>query len=107
MAFVLGAEVQKTEPQPNPNPIFKYPLPTKHDFGKAIETCQEGLKHDTNPNPISFCLVLCNHLPTKQEFDKAIETYQEGLKHDPENQELKDGLLRCVQAINKVRACNG
>lgn len=37
-----------------------------------------------------------------KEYDKAIETYQEGLKHDPENHELKEGLMRCVQAINKM-----
>ncbi|KAL4437043.1 hypothetical protein ABPG75_004182 [Micractinium tetrahymenae] len=37
-----------------------------------------------------------------KEYDKAIETYREGLKHDPENQELKEGLMRCVQAINKM-----
>lgn len=40
--------------------------------------------------------------PIPQEYDKAIETYQAGLKHDPENQELKEGLMRCVAAINKV-----
>jgi hypothetical protein len=38
-----------------------------------------------------------------QDYDKAVETYQAGLERDPDNQELKEGLLRCVQAINKVR----
>ncbi|XP_044477178.1 hsp70-Hsp90 organizing protein 3-like [Mangifera indica] len=37
-----------------------------------------------------------------KEYDKALETYQEGLKHDPENQELLDGMRRCVQQINKA-----
>jgi stress-induced-phosphoprotein 1 len=37
-----------------------------------------------------------------KEFDKAIETYETGLKHDPENAELKEGLMRCVQAINRM-----
>jgi stress-induced-phosphoprotein 1 len=37
-----------------------------------------------------------------KEFDKAMETYETGLKHDPENAELKEGLMRCVQAINKM-----
>ncbi|KAG7671793.1 putative Hsp70-Hsp90 organizing protein 3 [Nannochloris sp. 'desiccata'] len=37
-----------------------------------------------------------------KEFDKAITTYETGLKHDPENAELKEGLMRCVQAINKM-----
>lgn len=29
-------------------------------------------------------------------------TYEEGLKHDPESQELREGLMRCIEAINKV-----
>ena len=39
-----------------------------------------------------------------QEYDKAIETYEAGLKHDPQSQELKEGLARCVDTINKVCA---
>ena len=35
-----------------------------------------------------------------KEYTKAMQTYEEGLKHDPESQELKDGLRRCVMAIN-------
>uniref|UniRef100_A0A5B6YNF5 Putative Heat shock protein STI n=1 Tax=Davidia involucrata TaxID=16924 RepID=A0A5B6YNF5_DAVIN len=37
-----------------------------------------------------------------KEYDKALETYQEGLKHDPHNQELLDGVRRCVEQINKA-----
>ncbi|KAI8546497.1 hypothetical protein RHMOL_Rhmol07G0122700 [Rhododendron molle] len=37
-----------------------------------------------------------------KEYDKAVETYQEGLKHDPRNQELLDGIRRCVEQINKA-----
>ncbi|XP_031247860.1 hsp70-Hsp90 organizing protein 3-like [Pistacia vera] len=37
-----------------------------------------------------------------KEYDKALETYQEGLKLDPENQELLDGMRRCVQQISKA-----
>lgn len=37
-----------------------------------------------------------------KEYDKAMETYQEGLKHDPHNQELLDGIKRCVEQINKA-----
>lgn len=37
-----------------------------------------------------------------KEYDKAMETYQEGLKHDPKNQELLDGVRRCVEQINKA-----
>ncbi|KAK4389442.1 Hsp70-Hsp90 organizing protein 3 [Sesamum angolense] len=37
-----------------------------------------------------------------KEYEKALETYQEGLKHDPQNQELLDGVRRCVEQINKA-----
>ncbi|XP_061980438.1 hsp70-Hsp90 organizing protein 3-like [Populus nigra] len=37
-----------------------------------------------------------------KEYDKALETYQEGLKHDPRNQELLDGVRRCVEQLNKA-----
>ncbi|GKU95487.1 hypothetical protein SLEP1_g8844 [Rubroshorea leprosula] len=37
-----------------------------------------------------------------KEYDKALETYREGLKHDPNNQELLDGVRRCVDQINKA-----
>ncbi|KFK34306.1 hypothetical protein AALP_AA5G127900 [Arabis alpina] len=37
-----------------------------------------------------------------KEYDNAMETYQEGLKHDPNNQELLDGVRRCIQQINKA-----
>ncbi|XP_010539811.1 PREDICTED: hsp70-Hsp90 organizing protein 3 [Tarenaya hassleriana] len=37
-----------------------------------------------------------------KEYDKAMETYQEGLKHDPKNQELLDGVRRCVEQVNKA-----
>ena len=37
-----------------------------------------------------------------KEFGKAMETYEAGLKRDPDSAELKEGLVRCVQAINKM-----
>lgn len=37
-----------------------------------------------------------------KEYDKAMETYEAGLQHDPENAELKEGLMRCVTAINRM-----
>nr|ABK24283.1 unknown [Picea sitchensis] len=37
-----------------------------------------------------------------KEYDKAMETYQEGLKHDETNQELLEGVRRCVDQINKT-----
>lgn len=36
-----------------------------------------------------------------KEYDKALETYQEGLKHDPENEELREGVQRCAEAIGR------
>lgn len=36
-----------------------------------------------------------------KEYEKAMETYQKGLEFDPQNQELKDGVQRCQQSINK------
>ncbi|GAA0157068.1 hypothetical protein LIER_14412 [Lithospermum erythrorhizon] len=37
-----------------------------------------------------------------KEYEKALETYQAGLKLDPSNAELKDGVRRCVEQINKA-----
>lgn len=37
-----------------------------------------------------------------KEHDEALKTYEQGLSFDKDNQELRDGLLRCQQALNKV-----
>lgn len=37
-----------------------------------------------------------------KEYDKAMATYEAGLKHDPDNQELKDGIMSCLQAIDRI-----
>ena len=37
-----------------------------------------------------------------KEHDEALKTYEQGLTFDKDNQELKEGLFRCQQAINKV-----
>ena len=37
-----------------------------------------------------------------KEHDEALKTYEQGLTYDKDNQELKEGLFRCQQAINKV-----
>jgi stress-induced-phosphoprotein 1 len=37
-----------------------------------------------------------------KEYNKAMETYEKGLSKDPDNGELKEGLGRCVQAINRM-----
>ena len=45
---------------------------------------------------------MCHLAGCLQEYDKAMTTYEEGLRHDPESAELKEGLMRCIEAINKV-----
>lgn len=37
-----------------------------------------------------------------KEYNKALETYHQGLEIDPESAELKDGVRRCVEAINRL-----
>ncbi|KDD75187.1 hypothetical protein H632_c819p0, partial [Helicosporidium sp. ATCC 50920] len=37
-----------------------------------------------------------------KELDKARETYEEGLRRDPANEELREGLGRCIAALNKL-----
>ena len=37
-----------------------------------------------------------------KEHEEAMKTYEQGLTYDKDNQELKEGLMRCQQAINKV-----
>ena len=38
-----------------------------------------------------------------KEYEKALETYEVGLQHDPDSAELKEGIARCIDAVNKVR----
>lgn len=38
-----------------------------------------------------------------KEYEKAAETYEAGMQHDPNNAELKDGIARCMEAVNKVK----
>lgn len=55
---------------------------------------------------MSLYFVLCRYTRKggvqyfMKEYDNAMETYQTGLKHDPDNEELKDGVKRCVEMIN-------
>lgn len=37
-----------------------------------------------------------------KDYDKALAAYQQGLELDPENEELREGVQRCVSTINKV-----
>ncbi|KAI4315293.1 hypothetical protein L6164_028119 [Bauhinia variegata] len=63
------------------------------DADKCIEFDPTFSKGYTRKGAIQFFM---------KEYDKALETYQEGLKHDSNNQELLDGIRRCVEQINKA-----
>ncbi|XP_072989022.1 hsp70-Hsp90 organizing protein-like [Typha latifolia] len=63
------------------------------DAEKCIELDPTFSKGYTRKGAIQFFM---------KEYDKALETYQEGLKLDPNNQELMDGIRRCVEQINKT-----
>lgn len=36
-----------------------------------------------------------------KEYEKALKTYQTGLEYDKENEELKDGIRRCMEQITR------
>ncbi|CAA7054438.1 unnamed protein product [Microthlaspi erraticum] len=63
------------------------------DAEKCIELDSSFTKGYSRKGAIQFFM---------KEYDKAMETYQEGLKHDAKNQELLDGVRRCVEQINKM-----
>ncbi|KAL5817651.1 hypothetical protein ACOSQ3_026029 [Xanthoceras sorbifolium] len=63
------------------------------DAEKCIELDPTFSKGYTRKGAVQFFM---------KEYDKAVETYQEGLKHDPQNQELIDGVRRCVEQISKA-----
>ncbi|MED6106862.1 DNA binding protein [Stylosanthes scabra] len=63
------------------------------DAEKCIELDPTFVKGYTRKGAVQFFM---------KEYDKALETYKEGLKLDPNNQELLDGIGRCVQQINKA-----
>lgn len=63
------------------------------DAEKCIELDPTFAKGYTRKGAVQFFM---------KEHDKAMETYQAGLKHDPNNQELLDGIRRCVEQINKA-----
>lgn len=37
-----------------------------------------------------------------KEYEKAMATYEAGLLHEPDNAELKEGIMRCLQAIDRI-----
>ncbi|CAL4886419.1 unnamed protein product [Urochloa decumbens] len=63
------------------------------DAEKCLELDPTFTKGYTRKGAIQFFM---------KEYDKAMETYQAGLKLDPNNQELLDGVRRCVEQISKA-----
>ncbi|XP_058778224.1 hsp70-Hsp90 organizing protein 3 [Vicia villosa] len=63
------------------------------DAEKCIELDPTFTKGYTRKGAVQFFM---------KEYEKALETYKEGLKHDANNQELLDGISRCVQQINRA-----
>jgi stress-induced-phosphoprotein 1 len=63
------------------------------DANKCIELDEKFVKGYSRKGAIQFFM---------KEYDKALETYQLGLKHNEGNQELMDGVRRCVDQINKM-----
>lgn len=63
------------------------------DAEKCIELDPTFVKGYTRKGTAQFFM---------KEYEKALETYQEGLKLDRNNQELLDGVRRCVEQINKA-----
>ena len=65
------------------------------DADMCIELAPEFAKGYSRKGHLQFFM---------KEYNKAMQTYEEGLKHDPENNELKEGLRRCIQAINSMNS---
>jgi stress-induced-phosphoprotein 1 len=63
------------------------------DAEKCLELDPNFTKGYTRKGAIQFFM---------KEYDKAMETYQAGLKLDPNNQELLDGVKRCIEQTNKA-----
>ncbi|PSS09762.1 Hsp70-Hsp90 organizing protein [Actinidia chinensis var. chinensis] len=63
------------------------------DAEKCIELDPTFVKGYSRKGAIQFFM---------KEYEKAMETYQEGLKHERQNQELLDGVRRCVEQVNKA-----
>jgi len=62
------------------------------DSEKCIELDPNFIKGYSRKGAVQFFM---------KEYDKALTTYQEGLKVDPNNEEMQDGIRRCVEQINK------
>lgn len=62
------------------------------DAEKCIELAPTFAKGYSRKGTVQFFM---------KEYDKALETYRQGLEQDKDNEELKDGMKRCAEAINR------
>lgn len=63
------------------------------DAEKAIEIDPNFVKAYTRKGHAQFFM---------KEYEKAMATYQQGLDKDPNNEELKNAMMRCVEQINRL-----
>lgn len=63
------------------------------DANKCIEIDPTFVKAYSRKGAVQFLM---------KEYDKALEAYQIGLKYEKDNQEILDGIRRCVDQINKT-----
>merc|ERR1712054_474387 len=63
------------------------------DAEKAIEIDPTFVKAYTRKGHAQFFM---------KEYEKAMATYQQGLDKDPNNEELKNAMMRCVEHINRL-----
>eukprot|EP00244_Chara_vulgaris_P001184 TRINITY_DN11859_c1_g1_i2.p1 TRINITY_DN11859_c1_g1~~TRINITY_DN11859_c1_g1_i2.p1 ORF type:complete len:379 (+),score=99.31 TRINITY_DN11859_c1_g1_i2:2-1138(+) len=63
------------------------------DAEKCIELDPTFVKGYSRKGTVQFFM---------KEYDKALETYQTGLKYSENNQEMLDGIKRCVDKINQT-----
>ncbi|KIZ02055.1 Heat shock protein STI [Monoraphidium neglectum] len=60
---------------------------------RCIELAPEFTKGYSRKGTLQFLM---------KEYNKGLATYEAGLKHDPGNAELKEGMMRCIDAINRI-----
>eukprot|EP00898_Chlorokybus_atmophyticus_P002169 jgi/Chlat1/2953/Chrsp2S04687 len=68
------------------------------DAEKCIELAPDFVKGYSRKGHIQFFM---------KDYEKALETYQAGLKHDPNNEELKDGVARSMDALRRFASGQG
>lgn len=68
------------------------------DWGRALEDCDVCISND--PTFIKPYIRKGNIQHFLKQYHKAIKTWDTALQLDPNNQEIKDGKMKTVMAIN-------